>query len=295
MRHVEVAEALGTSPGNARQAVFEARIALQDDRAGRNASCQAIREEMVRRERRRASRTVRGHLRSCNACRAWSDAESAAPPGARPRTERRRVAGRHGRPLVMARWPAQRWHGDRRRHGEGRRVRRGSGDRAGRRRCAPARAAKPGPRRRNGGADVRRHDAGASDGPGRAGDVPLAADDTREGREGRARDACRGCPTATLAEGGEATRLRHAHAEPGHAGAERRGSEPRATDPPGDGARRRSCARGEGPRTEAPEEPREGARPAGRRPARHAVPEARACSSGRAAFALRRSIGSRAA
>ena len=81
--HVEVAQALGTSPGNARQAVFEARIALQDDRAGRNASCQAIREEMARRERRRASRTVRGHLRSCNACRAWSDAE----------TRRRQVLG----------------------------------------------------------------------------------------------------------------------------------------------------------------------------------------------------------
>jgi RNA polymerase sigma factor (sigma-70 family) len=83
LRHVEVAQALGTSPGNARQAVFEARTALQDDRAGRNASCQAIREEMSRRERRRASRTVRGHLRSCDACRAWSDAE----------TRRRQVLG----------------------------------------------------------------------------------------------------------------------------------------------------------------------------------------------------------
>ena len=39
MRHAEVAEVLGTSPGTARQAVFEARVALQDDRAGRDASC----------------------------------------------------------------------------------------------------------------------------------------------------------------------------------------------------------------------------------------------------------------
>ncbi len=75
MRHAEVAEVLGTSPGTARQAVFEARVALQDDRAGRDASCHAIREEMSARERRRASRTVRGHLRSCTSCRAWSDAE----------------------------------------------------------------------------------------------------------------------------------------------------------------------------------------------------------------------------
>ena len=75
MRHAEVAEVLGTSPGTARQAVFEARVALQDDRAGRDASCHAIREEISARERRRASRTVRGHLRSCTSCRDWSDAE----------------------------------------------------------------------------------------------------------------------------------------------------------------------------------------------------------------------------
>ncbi len=76
MRHAEVAQVLGTSPGTARQAVFEARVALQDDRAGRDASCQAIREEISARERRRASRTVRGHLRSCTSCREWSDAQS---------------------------------------------------------------------------------------------------------------------------------------------------------------------------------------------------------------------------
>ncbi len=75
MRHAEVAQALGTSTGSARQAVFEARVALQDDRAGRDASCQAIRQEISARERRRASRTVRGHLRSCRSCRDWSDAQ----------------------------------------------------------------------------------------------------------------------------------------------------------------------------------------------------------------------------
>jgi RNA polymerase sigma factor (sigma-70 family) len=83
MRHAEVAEVLGTSAGNARQAVFEARMALQDDRAGRHASCQSIRAEISGRERRRASRAVRGHLRSCRSCRAWSDAQA----------ERRRILG----------------------------------------------------------------------------------------------------------------------------------------------------------------------------------------------------------
>src|SRR5918911_599533 len=80
MRHAEVAAVLGTSPGNARQAVFEARVALQDDRAGRDANCQAIREEISVRERRRASRAVRGHMRACTSCQAWSAAQTQRRP-----------------------------------------------------------------------------------------------------------------------------------------------------------------------------------------------------------------------
>ena len=123
MRHAEVAEVLGTSPGTARQAVFEARVALQDDRAGRDASCHAIREEISARERRRASRTVRGHLRSCTACRDWSDAEG----------QRRKVLGLsphagaaargRRRTLDLGRRAGRRRGGDRRRDREDRRRR----------------------------------------------------------------------------------------------------------------------------------------------------------------------------
>ncbi len=142
MRHAEVAEVLGTSPGTARQAVFEARVALQDDRAGRDASCHAIREEISARERRRASRTVRGHLRSCTSCRDWSDAQGkrrkvlglTPSAGASDRGRRRTVD--------LGRRAGRRRGGDRRRDREDRGVGRRRGDvDAGRDRDARARGA----------------------------------------------------------------------------------------------------------------------------------------------------------
>jgi RNA polymerase sigma factor (sigma-70 family) len=95
--HAEVASVLGTSPGGARQAVFEARTALQADRASRNASCGAIRELVAAADiRRRPPRAVRGHLRGCSACRGWWNAEA---------ERRRRLAlGAAGLPFAGSVW-----------------------------------------------------------------------------------------------------------------------------------------------------------------------------------------------
>lgn len=73
-----IAAVLGTSPGAARQAAFEARAALLDERAGRATSCGEIRRELEAcGVRRRPTRTARGHLRGCAACRSWSRAQRA--------------------------------------------------------------------------------------------------------------------------------------------------------------------------------------------------------------------------
>ncbi|MBJ7518835.1 MAG: sigma-70 family RNA polymerase sigma factor [Solirubrobacteraceae bacterium] len=72
----EVAQVLGTTAGGARQAVFEARVALQDDRRGRGTDCDVIRRELsVHDGRRRQARHIRGHLRGCGSCRDWSRAQ----------------------------------------------------------------------------------------------------------------------------------------------------------------------------------------------------------------------------
>lgn len=76
LEYPEVAQVLGTTPGGARQAVFEARVALQDDRVGRGTDCEVIRHELsVHDGRRRQSRQIRGHLRGCGSCRDWSRAQ----------------------------------------------------------------------------------------------------------------------------------------------------------------------------------------------------------------------------
>lgn len=76
LEYPEVAQVLGTTPGGARQAVFEARTALQDDRAGRGTPCEDIRHELsVHDGRRRHARHIRGHLRGCTSCRDWSRAQ----------------------------------------------------------------------------------------------------------------------------------------------------------------------------------------------------------------------------
>ena len=72
----EVAQVLGTTAGGARQAVFEARVALQDDRRGRGTECDVIRRELSAHDgRRRQARHIRGHLRGCGSCRDWSRAQ----------------------------------------------------------------------------------------------------------------------------------------------------------------------------------------------------------------------------
>src|SRR3954447_26898512 len=74
LRYEQVAQALGLTPGAARQAVHEARRALAADRDGRDEDCAVIRTALGDRDgRRRNTRTVRAHLRGCGACRAWRD------------------------------------------------------------------------------------------------------------------------------------------------------------------------------------------------------------------------------
>jgi RNA polymerase sigma factor (sigma-70 family) len=74
--YAAVGQVLGITAGGARQAVFEARTALQADRAGRDAPCDSIRRELSEADhRRRPTRQVRGHLRGCDGCRTWSRAQ----------------------------------------------------------------------------------------------------------------------------------------------------------------------------------------------------------------------------
>lgn len=65
----EIALALATSEGNARQLVFTARSGLVESRAGRNQSCDAIRLELAGADGRRLrNRRIRSHLATCEAC-----------------------------------------------------------------------------------------------------------------------------------------------------------------------------------------------------------------------------------
>lgn len=74
--YASVAQILGITTGGARQAVFEARTALQDDRAGRDEACAEIRRELSASDhRRRPTRKARGHLRGCSACRTWNQSQ----------------------------------------------------------------------------------------------------------------------------------------------------------------------------------------------------------------------------
>jgi RNA polymerase sigma factor (sigma-70 family) len=66
----EIAAALSTSPGAAKQAVFEARCALQEFEEGRAMECEAIRRAISDGDGRvLRARKIRAHVRACPGCR----------------------------------------------------------------------------------------------------------------------------------------------------------------------------------------------------------------------------------
>jgi RNA polymerase sigma factor (sigma-70 family) len=69
----EIALALATSEGNARQLVYQARSGLTEWRDARVVPCDAIRQEVAQADGRRLrKRGVRAHLSTCAACREFS-------------------------------------------------------------------------------------------------------------------------------------------------------------------------------------------------------------------------------
>lgn len=71
----EIGEALTIAPQAARQAVYEARLALRDLEEGREMQCDAVCELISAGDRRALrARRVRAHLRACASCRAFSNA-----------------------------------------------------------------------------------------------------------------------------------------------------------------------------------------------------------------------------
>jgi RNA polymerase sigma factor (sigma-70 family) len=75
LSHDEIAIALETSPGAAKQAIFEARRALQEYEQGRLMACEDVRRAISDGDGRRLrGRRVRGHLRNCAVCAAFAEA-----------------------------------------------------------------------------------------------------------------------------------------------------------------------------------------------------------------------------
>jgi RNA polymerase sigma factor (sigma-70 family) len=73
LEYADIALALATSEGNARQLVFTARSGLVESRAGREQSCDAIRMELAGADGRRLrNRRIRSHLETCAGCREFS-------------------------------------------------------------------------------------------------------------------------------------------------------------------------------------------------------------------------------
>jgi hypothetical protein len=71
--YAEIATALATSEGNARQLVFSARSGLVESRTGRDESCDVIRLELAGGDGRRLrNRRIRSHLETCESCRQFS-------------------------------------------------------------------------------------------------------------------------------------------------------------------------------------------------------------------------------
>ena len=66
----EIAVTLGVTQNNARQLVFAARTSIQEVESGRGLECERVRASFMHSDGRRLRRrTLRAHLRSCDACR----------------------------------------------------------------------------------------------------------------------------------------------------------------------------------------------------------------------------------
>jgi RNA polymerase sigma factor (sigma-70 family) len=75
LSHQEIAHALGTSVGTAKQTIFEARQSLTEFQAGHEMSCEEVCRTISNGDRRvLRGRKVRAHLRGCTACAAFAEA-----------------------------------------------------------------------------------------------------------------------------------------------------------------------------------------------------------------------------
>jgi RNA polymerase sigma factor (sigma-70 family) len=73
LSHEEIALALGTTLGTAKQSIFEARRALAEFTEGRSMVCEEVRRTVSDRDGRALrGRRVRAHLRDCGACAAFA-------------------------------------------------------------------------------------------------------------------------------------------------------------------------------------------------------------------------------
>lgn len=70
----EIAAALDTSPEGAKQALYEARVALRDLERGREMSCDDVCRQISENDRRRLrARGIRAHLKACESCRTFAE------------------------------------------------------------------------------------------------------------------------------------------------------------------------------------------------------------------------------
>jgi RNA polymerase sigma factor (sigma-70 family) len=70
----EIAAALGTTPGVARQTLYEARLGLREMDAGRNMDCVAVTKALSDGDRRsRRRRDISAHLKACSECRLFAE------------------------------------------------------------------------------------------------------------------------------------------------------------------------------------------------------------------------------
>jgi RNA polymerase sigma factor (sigma-70 family) len=75
LSHEEIAQALESSVGTAKQTIFEARRSLAEFEAGREMSCREVCRTISDRDRRMLrARKVRAHLRGCRSCAAFAEA-----------------------------------------------------------------------------------------------------------------------------------------------------------------------------------------------------------------------------